>query len=118
MIQAASHTEAATLVADALGAVGVKVHPPPIPTTPVAAPAVLIQTPEAVEAKGLTPCRWAFQVSVMVVGADTTGRGLLALVDSVAAALAARGLTTTTSPQLYQAPNTPAPLPAVLISGE
>lgn len=106
------------MVVEALEGLGVVVHRPPIPTTPVASPCVLVQTPEAIEARGLTPCRWVFQVSVLVVGADTTGAGLLALVDKCSQRLAARGLKVTTSPQFYQAPTTPAALPAVLIRGE
>lgn len=107
------------MVSDALTGVGVGVHKPPIPTTAVAAPAVLIQTPEATEQRGVGGgCRWAFTLQVLVVGSDTTGADLLGLVDSCCQALAARGIQVSTSAELYQVPNTPAALPAVLIRGE
>lgn len=119
MLQAGPHEEAAAAVLTLLDGVGgLAPHAPPVPTRPVSSPALLLQVPEAVAVKGLRPCRWEFTVQVLVVSGSPEGSDLLGLVDQACQALAAGGLSVTTSPQLYQPPSTPAALPAVLIRGE
>lgn len=116
MLSAASHTEAVEYLAGVLAGVGT-VHRPPIPTSPVAGPAVLVQTPQANGKAAVGGCRWTFEVSILVIAGNTVGSDLLPLTDAVAERLAAQGLNVTTFPQIYQPPNTPAALPAVLIKG-
>lgn len=122
MIRASGHTAAAALVADALSGAIVPIHPDPIPTKPLTGACAWIQTPQALEQLPIkgpgNDCSWSFAVSVLVIAADTTARDLLQAVDDVTDRLAAAGIQCTTSPQLYQTPNTPAAVPAVLVTGE
>lgn len=125
MIVADGHQDAADLVVTTLrdGVTGAQVYAPPIPTEPVAAPAILVQTPRAVEARGIGgingPCKWAFRVECLVLSSDTMGTGLLALADEAILALASSGIQVQSEPVTYQqTPNTPAGLPAVRLIGE
>jgi hypothetical protein len=118
-ILAAGHVDAAGFVASALaGVTGVAIHEAPMPDRPPVGPAALIQTPEAVEVRGLGPCEYRFRVSVVVIGKDSGGQGLLEATDEVCDALAAVGVqTATTGMQYTPSPTSPAAIPAVLITG-
>lgn len=119
MIAAESHQEAADFVVGLLvGAPGVSaVHAPPVPTSPVAAPCVLVATPEG-EPSSIAATGGLFRCQVLVVGGDTVGTGLVALVDSVCAALHAAGVRFATGRTTYNPPTSPAPLPAQLVTIE
>jgi hypothetical protein len=127
VIVAATHTEAADLIhgvltavehADVGAASTVQLQPAPMPTAPITGPALIVQTPQALTQRGVGACTWTFTVGVLAVSATTLGTGLLALVDKACHELTKAGVIVTTSPTIYQPPGTPAPVPAVLISGE
>lgn len=120
MLTANTHAEAAKTAQDALQGLGLPVHLPPIPAAAVSGPAAFIGMPEAVRVRSMAgpQCEWVFTLSVLVLGAGADGAGLLEATDKVCQALAGTGLQVTSAPQIYQPPNTPAALPAMLIRGE
>jgi hypothetical protein len=120
MLVATSHAEAASVILEAIASAPIVVHEPPIPTNVVSGPAALVQSPQAIEVKTLrgAECHWRFRFTILVIAGSTTGKGLIENVDAICSLLIAAGIQITTSPQVYQPPNTPAPIPAVLIQGE
>lgn len=120
MMAAESVTAAAALIIRLLDDLPA-VYGPPHPTIPVAPPCVLIGTPTVIRVRPLgTPGGPTFELGgdVVVVAADTTGNGLLALVDTTLLALAAAGLRLTTDSVFWTAGNPAGPLPAVRIRWE
>ena len=120
MIMADSHQAAVDLLTDALTVAlpGVPVYPPPVPASPVAGPGVLIAMPELVDGVRLNRGMAEYRCQILVLAGDTSGGGLLPLLDQVSAALSDRGIPHSSSRSSYQPPNFPAALPAQLITLE
>ena len=120
MITADSHQSAVDLLTDTLtvGLPGVPVYPPPTPPTPVAGPGVLVAMPELVDGIRLNHGMAEYRCQLLVLAGDTSGGGLLDLLDRVSAALSDRGIRHSSSRSSYQPPNFPAPLPAQLLTLE
>lgn len=114
-LRAGGLVDAAGYVVDALEAMSVKVYAPPIPTTPVAGPCVLVQTPQRISQGRLDGSHGVYEASCLVVASDTFGSDLLGLSDEATALLEARGFTVAAAPVIYQPPSMPAALPAMLL---
>lgn len=119
---AAGALAAAERVTSALGGLGLVVHPPPVPTIPVAAPVVLVQTPELVEQQPTAPgcgALYEWRVQLLIVGPDAPGTDLLDLVDAALVELHTAGLLLVElRAATYDPPDVPAPLPAALLTVE
>lgn len=118
MITAETHAEASDLVLGLLTGVSAPVHAPPVPTSTVGTPAILVQVPQAQVPRSIGCATWEFTVSVLVVSRDPQGTDLLTLVDEVSLALRNGGIRTSSAPTIYQAANTPAGIPAMIVNGE
>jgi hypothetical protein len=112
MIAADSHADAAGLIAGMLDGLGVPVLGPPVPSSPVAGPCVIVGGPEITGRGSLGGCRFSFRVTLLVVAGNTLGTDLLAVADGVVEKLIAGGVAVTSSSRTYNPPQTPAGLPA------
>jgi len=112
MIKAGSHSAVASDVISALEPLGLTVLGPPVPSSPIAGPCLVVGSPEAIEPVNVRGDVWTFQVSVLILPSGTTGDDLLDLVDSAMAALLDYGYRVTSRARTYQPPNAPAGLPA------
>lgn len=114
--------EAVDRVVSAIEPVGMTVHRPPTPLTPVQPPCVMVAVPTVLDQEpmpaGCGP-RYQVSVDVLVIGENPAGKGLLARVDAVLAALSSAHVTIQSArEQPFEATNSPAPIPGVQITVE
>lgn len=120
-----THTfaDAAATVVSALKGAGLPVHPPPSPTTSLAAPALVVGLPTLVESLPMpgTVCGAVFdtRIDVLVLPSTASAEDLLDLTDNAVAALnaAALGVTGVFAAE-YAPTNGAPPVPAMTITVE
>lgn len=121
---ATSLAEVQDSLAQALEGAGLPIHRGPVPANPVQAPCILLAVPNVTETDmaphGCTPpAHYEMTVDMLVIASDTTGKDLLTLADTVLLTLVTAGYEpTSVNEQVYDTPNSPAPLPGVQITVE